>query len=531
MMPYFLILLPIAAGTVLSLFRGRLLRWPVLIFQTGMVVVTFLQFLDVTQHGSYQMALGGWAPPVGIALGLDALSASFQLLTCFLFLLCFILGLSEPFADNLFTFLFMTLQALILALFTARDLFTLSLLFEVATILISILIMYKKDSRAIYDGLTYLLLNIAGMTFFLFGVAIVYKRFGLLDMKGVAQAVAAAPPEMAVLPFAFLFTGVLLKSAQAPVFFWLPKAHATPSAPSEVSAILSGLYINGGLYLFIRLRDVFSQAIALDSVFLAIGLLTALTGIIAALLQHDIKGILAYSTISQAGLMVTGLSMGTEDAWWGAIMHIFNHSLYKSLLFLTAGTIIRVSGTRDIRKIRGIGSSMPAIAIASLLGVLGITGAPFLNGSISKFYLQRGAQGWFVQAALLLVNLGTLTVFAKYAEIFSGPRVKKHVIPVAEQATMLILGGMCLLGGLFGQALANRIFSLSLVWDWKAYLEKTLLFFASLLLSLLLWHLMLKHRKPFRTGYALEPTFNAMALLLVLLFGLLLVFGTLSAGV
>ena len=530
MMLYLLMLLPIAAGTLLSLVHRRLIRLPVLLFQAAMVVTAAFQFAQVLQNGPMTVSLGGWAPPLGIALGLDALSAGFQLLTCFLFLLCFILGLAESYADNLFTFLFMTLQSLILALFAARDLFTLSLLFEVATILIAILIMYKKDSRAIYDGLSYLLLNIAGMTFFLFGVAIVYKRTGVLDMHLAGDALAASDPALAVLPFAFLFTGALLKSAQLPVFFWLPKAHATPSAPSEVSAILSGLYIKGGLYLFIRLREMFAPVIPPDRLFLVLGLLTALSGIILATFQQDIKGILAYSTISQAGLIVTGLSMGTPDAWWGAVMHIFNHALFKSLLFLTAGIIIRDYGTRDIRKIRGIATRMPTIAIATFLGMLGITGAPFLNGSISKFYLQKGAEGWLVQGALLVVNLGTLIVFAKYAEMFTGANQPRHTIPLFEQLTVLALGGMCLLGGLFGQPLANRVFSLALVWDWGAYLQKSLIFFVSLTLALLLWHGILKKRRHMLAGHTIELTFNTMALLMVLLFGLLLAFAGGASG-
>jgi multicomponent Na+:H+ antiporter subunit D len=174
-----------------------------------------------------------------------------------------------------------------------------------------------------------------------------------------------------------MISGISVKSALFPLFTWLPKAHGV--AYTSLSALLSGLLVKGGLYLFIRVHvymfgyDTYNMT----EVFFYIGALTALVGVVLALVQKDLKQILAHHTISQIGLMMMGLSYGYGLSFTGGLMHIINHALFKSLLFLCAGLIIYEYKTKKIYAIRGVFRSMPLTSIFLIIGMLSISGAPF----------------------------------------------------------------------------------------------------------------------------------------------------------
>jgi len=126
--------------------------------------------------------------------------------------------------------------------------------------------------------------------------------------------------------------------------------------------------------------------------------------------QYDIKLILAYSTVSQIGLIIFGLSVDNSYSYYGAIYHIINHSIFKTLLFLCAGLIIDHYNTRDMRKIRGVFTSMPLLSVAMIMAMLGVTGAPLFNGSISKYLIQKGIgdrskKGFFTLAFISILSL------------------------------------------------------------------------------------------------------------------------------
>ena len=273
--------------------------------------------------------------------------------------------------NNLFLFLFLILQGLINGIFLSTDLFNLYVLIEVSTIIVSILIMFKKDSQSIYDGIMYLLINIVAMTFFLLGVGYMYKILGSLDMAIIINNMNyITSTNSLILPYCLIITAVGLKSAIMPLFSWLPRAHGTHSSPSIVSAILSGLYVKCGVYLFIRIQYLFSPVFDTDNAFLIMGFLTAIVGFIFALSQTDIKLILSYHTISQIGLIIFGISLNHSYSYWGSIYHIINHAIFKSALFLTAGIIIEEYGTRDLREIKGVYKRMPFVSIFTFMAIL-----------------------------------------------------------------------------------------------------------------------------------------------------------------
>jgi multicomponent Na+:H+ antiporter subunit D len=307
-------------------------------------------------------------------------------------------------------------------------------------------------------------------------------------MEAAAKALSEIDKNALILPYALIMTAISLKCALLPLYNWLPKAHGTPSAPSAVSALLSGVHIKGGVYLFIRTQSLFAE-IDVSMFFLVIGIVTGIAGFVRAITQSDIKLILAYHTISQVGMIMASLNIGDSYAYTGGLYHAFNHAIFKSALFLSAGIIIKVYGTRCIYDIRGVFRRLPLVGVATLMAVLGITGAPLFNGSISKYFIMSGTN-WLVSALLIFINLGTIISFIKYSRILLGHYEaddKAVKVKMGEQVAILILGALCFIGGIFGEEFIGFLFNVQVSVDSAGYFEKTLLYMASVVAGYLVY--------------------------------------------
>lgn len=524
---FFIVLLPIIIAVTNYLFVNKIYKVVQFLGQALMMVIAISYVIAIKDQGTIIQVLGGYEQGVGITLKIDSISSVFVLLNTFLFSCLLLYNYHKSYMTKLFLFLFIILQGLINGLFLANDLFTLYVIIELSTIVVSILIMFKRDSQSIYDGMLYLLINIVSMSMFLLAIAYIYKIFGTLDLTILKERMdLVVDPRILILPYALLITSVDLKSALMPLFSWLPKAHGTKSAPSIVSAILSGLYVKGGLYLFIRFQDVFKSQIDTAELFILMGFLTSVIGFTFALSQTDLKLILAYHTVSQIGLIIFGLSIGNEYSYWGSIYHIVNHAIFKSLLFLTAGMIIDEYGTRDIREIKGVFKRMPFVSVVTLMAIFAITGAPLFNGSISKYLIQKGLNSnTWLEYALLIINLGTVMSFVKYASMFRGDyEGVKHHLPLNQKIAISILGTICLLGGIFGIQFVDILFGVHVSVSMAGYLEKTVLFIISLIIGVLFYHFLYKKIGLFRTIREIELTFNQICYSIVIFFAMTMVY-------
>lgn len=515
---YIIIIIPILLATINYLFSKNNFKQITLVLQIILFIITVNNFIFVKNYGTQIENLGGWDNYIGITLRADLLASVFVMLTVFLFLCMYIFSIHKKYTNKLFTFLFLILQSLIIGIFLSNDLFNIYVLIEVSTIVISILIMFKKDGRAIYDGLVYLLVNIVAMTFFLFGIAFLYRTFGILDMSGIQEKmIRIKQPKSLIIPYAMMMTGIGLKSAIMPLFSWLPKAHGTPSVPSIISAILSGLYVKSGVYLFIRLQGMYKGVIDGADYFLVLGFLTGVIGFILALAQTDIKLILSYHTVSQIGLIMIGLNYPEGNAYWGGIYHIVNHAFFKSTLFLCAGIIIDEYKTRNLWKIRGVFQRMPCVGIASLLAILGITGAPLFNGSISKYLIQSSAKGTILDYGLLLINLGTIVSFIKFSSMLFGKSGKKTKIKFNQQFVIIILGLICFIGGILGSQFIQALFNYQISIDVESYFQKAFIYIISLIVGLGLYKVIIKSQI-FHKIKEMEFSFNEVCLSIAIFF-------------
>jgi formate hydrogenlyase subunit 3/multisubunit Na+/H+ antiporter MnhD subunit len=268
--------------------------------------------------------------------------------------------------------------------------------------------------------------------------------------------------------------GFGFKAGLLPLHFWLPSAHA--SAPSHVSAILSAVMLKTGIYGILRVSTLLPDVPrGVGGTLLALGALTALYGVGNALAQRDYKRLLAYSSIENLGIIAMGVGLGwtgraTRDPWLmalgfgGAIFHVWNHALFKSLLFYGAGALLHATGTRDMEALGGLARRMPRTALAVFPAVLAVAALPPFNAFLSEWFLYRGlfaslGRGYPWSAALGLVGLAlagglAAVAFARFfGTLFLGsPRselphhahdpVPSMVLPMA------VLAGLCLAVGL-----------------------------------------------------------------------------------
>jgi len=430
--------------------------------------------------------IGGYEGYLGIILLADTTTAAFILLTAFIFLAATIYAFIEK-LSNVYWFFLLIWEAMLIGIFLSNDMFNIFVLLEVSTVIVTSLIMYNRHFRSMYDGLFFLMVNIVGVLFYLFGLGYIYRLIGVFDMTAGAAMIQELSREQLYLPYALIMTFLALKCAIVPMFSWLPKVYGTPGAPPFVLAILSGINIKASLFLFIRFQAMFGETLSAAPFFIAVGIITALFGIVKALSKRDMYLILAYSSVAQMGLIVVALNLQGPYSHIGSLYHMINHAILKSALFLSAGVIASAYGTRDIAEIRGIFKQMPIVATATIVVILGMVGAPLFNGSISKYLLTSGVS-WPLFSTVAIINLGTVVMFFKYTSIFLGksaiprPRIDKW-----KQATLVGLGILCVLGGVLGRQAVYVLFGTEITVDTAGYLIKVGIFAGSCVIGYFAW--------------------------------------------
>jgi len=546
-MLYLFSLLPVILAILLYIIPyERVIKVLAIIAQALMTGGAFYMFY-LSKSGDVITNIGDFDSVLGITLKSDTLSSVFVALTSFLFLIVVLYCFNEKLGRFYWFFIFIW-EGLLNGLFLTNDIFNMFVLIEVATIVVSVLIMYKRDNRSMYDGMVYLMINTVAVQFYLFGVGYIYKITGVLDISIAAEVLKQMDKSVVYLPFALIMTSICLKCALAPLFGWLPRAHGTPSAPSAVSAILSGLHIKAAVYLFIRFQNLFDM-IDLSVFFMFIGIITGIIGFVMAMSQTDIKLILAYHTISQIGIIMLALNIPDAYSRTGGVYHIINHTLFKSALFLCAGIIVDVYGTRDIYKIRGVLKRLPLVATAMIMAVFGITGVPLFNGSISKYFIVAGAGG-FVTIMIYFINLGTIISFIKYSTMFFGKPVvvqseespiyfsveemqqakQNEVIQITtppkvditRKLSVIILGIICLVGGIFGEQFIHFLFNIELDVYAAGYYEKIILFAVSVVAGYVIFRYYVLKSKLLKRISGFNFSFRTMCALLGVFFALIL---------
>lgn len=302
------------------------------------------------------------------------------------------------------------------------------------------------------------IMNRIGDLGFLLGLFLMAKTFGTLTFSEVFEASKAYSTDssMMIAITVLLFIGAIGKSAQLPLYTWLPDAMA---GPTPVSALIhAATMVTAGIYLIARSNPLFSAAPFTQNIILVVGLLTAIFAATIGLKQNDIKKVLAYSTVSQLGFMFIALGLG---AYTTAFFHVTTHAFFKALLFLGAGSVIHaMGGEQDIRFMGGLKDKIPTTYKTFLIGTIAIAGIPPLAGFFSKdeilaFAFGRSPIIWALGAiasmvtAFYMFRLLFLTFFGE----FRGSRHQLehlHESPASMTIPLMVLAGLSIVGGFMG---------------------------------------------------------------------------------
>jgi multicomponent Na+:H+ antiporter subunit D len=335
-------------------------------------------------------------PPLAGCLEIDALGALMAITAISLALLCAIYSVRYMDRDSGLTQYYTLLgfmMAGVVGVAFSGDLFTLYVFWELMSITSYALVAFRKDQpTSIEAGFKFLIMSAFGTSTILLAMSFLYGLSGTLNFAQLALALHTdSPSPWLQLVFSMLVVGFGVKAAIVPLHTWLPDAH--PEAPSPVSALLSGIIIETGLYGLVRLLLLLFDPVVFALPLGIVAIATMTVANLTALLQRDIKRLLAYSSIAQMGYMLIGVSVGTQYGLQGAFLHIFNHALMKGLAFLAVGAIIYRIESRDIDSMRGIGKYMPITTFALAISLLGLGGIPFTNGFVSKYILFMSAFG------------------------------------------------------------------------------------------------------------------------------------------
>ena len=457
-----LTIFPVAAllaGVVLQVLLARALSakgkgW--LAFACSLVSLGgVLALWPQTQQGlALDVRLLSWAGPISLSYHVDGLSQLFALMAVGIgaaVLLYSVAYMAHDRAASRFYILMLVFIAGLVHFVYAADLLLLYLSWEVIGLCSFLLVgfWYQKKEAAYGARKVLTMTHLAGYGL-LAAILILYARTGttLWTDPKVAAAFTSGI-------FLLMLLAAVAKSVQFPLHTWIPDAMA---APSPVSSLLhAACYVKAGVYLVARMHSLGPWPISWQILVIWIGTATMVVGVLYAMVQHDLKRLLAFSTVSQIGYMMLGLGLSTSLGIAAGLLHCLNHGLFKGGLFLCAGAVDKATGTRDMDRLGGLGKRMPMTMFQWLIGAGSICGVPLLGGFVSKWLIYNAAleAGQVIPALIAwMVSLFTLFYFLKAtSSVFlsdEGPDSGKS----REVPRSMIAGGTVLAAGtiLFGVA-------------------------------------------------------------------------------
>ena len=475
-----IILLPLILGTTLVSWLKHVSRGATALGTIGVSLTSFILLLTQAKQVFQGVVISQswqWLPQIGIDLSfrLDALGLIFALLISGIGTLIYIYAyfyLSPKNSLSKLYFLLMLFMAAMLGISLSNNLIILLVFWELTSISSFLLVGYWSNYDAAQRGAR-MALTITGLGglamlggFILLGqIAGTYQIDQLTSMTQQIQGSSLFTPALLL-----ILLGAFTKSAQFPFHFWLPNAMA---APTPVSAYLhSATMVKAGIFLLARLLPIFVGSALFHNIVTTVGLFTLCMAAFFAIFKEDLKGLLAYSTISHLGLIVCLLGIGSPLAVAAAIFHIINHATFKAALFMIAGIIDHESGTRDLRKLSGVWQLLPFTGTLTMITAASMAGVPLTNGFLSKemFFteLLANLSGGYVIFAAIVATLAGLFAVAYSTRLVHGvffdgdlgrdvPNKDAHEPPIGMRLPAILLAILCIAVGLLPALLVENI--------------------------------------------------------------------------
>ena len=417
-LPILQVIVPLMAAPLCLLIKRSSLVWLFTLIVSGLAfLISGLLLQQVMTTGTIVYELGGWDAPWGIEYRIDQLNALILLIitgVSTVVLLAANTSIQKEIpADRhtLFFVLYLLSLAGMLGIVATADAFNVFVFLEISSLSAYALIALGRDRRALWASYQYLIMGTIGATFILIGIGLMYQMTGTLNMYDLSQRLPEVENTRTVFTaFAFVVVGLCLKLALFPLHLWLPNAYAY--APSIVTAFFAATATKVAIYLLIRFTfSIFGlsfsfTALPLQLLFVGLGLAGIFVASTAAIYQTNIKHLFAYSSIAQVGYMIVGFSVSTVTGLTATLLHMFNHALMKSALFLALGAVMYRIGSVKLNDFHGLSRQMPYTMAAIVIGGLSLIGVPLTVGFVSKWYLLMALieKGWWPVAVLILLG-------------------------------------------------------------------------------------------------------------------------------
>jgi formate hydrogenlyase subunit 3/multisubunit Na+/H+ antiporter MnhD subunit len=455
------IMLPVV-GILLSLMLGRYAeRIALVLLPLGLI--TALAVCAALWRSGHALAyvLGGWPPPLGIALRADGVSGAMMMTTAVVVCATGLFAradfgqspkLPEARGPVVFWILLLAIWSALNAIVLGNDLFNLYVALELLTFAAVPLVCLKGGPQTITAALRYMLFALLGSVLYLLGVVLVYGAYGTLDIG--LLFIRVRPEPVAGIAAALMTMGLLAKTALFPLHLWLPPAHA--GAPAPGSAVLSALVVKGSFFLVVRLWfDAMPALITVTAAQLmgALGAGAILLGSVLALRQQRLKLLIAYSTVAQIGYLFflfplaaghNASEQAINIAWTGGWLQLFSHAFAKAAMFMAAGLIVEALGHDRIADLGGVGRALPITAIAFGLAGLSLMGVPPSGGFVAKWLLLFAAvmkeQWWWAGVMLAGGLLAGGYVLVVLGKALGGGGSPPMCTPVSRGREVVALG-------------------------------------------------------------------------------------------
>ena len=468
--------IPLTTAFVLPVFSRRYKAVATVLANLATVSLVVLAISSLGSNEVYE--IGKWSIPLGINLVLDGLSSLLLLAIAVVSAAAMLFSaryMEQYTAKPKYLCLFLLMVAGMNGVVLSGDIFNLFVFLEIASIASYALVGFGCEHEELEASFKYMVLGSIASMFVLFGIALVYGNTVSLNMAYISRAIERNGLSAGLsFALALFIVGFGLKAALVPFHAWLPDAH--PSAPAPISAMLSGVLIKAlGVYAIARVVfNVFGVTIQIGWILIVLGILSMVAGAFLAIGQWDFKRLLAYSSISQLGYVVLGIGLGgliiaragsdisAEQLSWaslcflGGLFHLVNHAVYKSLLFLTSGSVEMSTGTRDLRQMGGLAGRLPFTRATCTVASASIVGIPPFSGFWSKLILVIAAvlSGFYwVAAVIVFVSLCTLIMYLKVQRYAFMGELPENLQAVKENKgsmliSMVFLACLCVLMGL-----------------------------------------------------------------------------------
>lgn len=474
-----MVMLPLLLGTGLTLWlgaRSRVLSAVAALAVTALSLGLLLAQAPAVLAGQAVLQSWPWVPELGLALSfrLDGLSLLFAGLITGIGLLIVVYAhfyLSPTDSVGKFYSQMMLFMAAMLGVVLSDNLLLLVVFWELTSVSSFLLVGYwghRPDARA--GARQALAVTGGGGLAMLGGFVLLGQMAGTYDisaMTGQAAAIQAHPHFVPALLLILL--GAFTKSAQFPFHFWLPDAMA---APTPVSAYLhSATMVKAGVFLLMRLSPVLAGSGWFEAIVTSVGLVTVLFAAFIAVFKHDLKGLLAYSTVSHLGLITFLVGLGSPLAAVAAVFHVLNHATFKAALFMVAGIVDHETHSRDMRQLGGLWRFMPWTATLTMVAAAAMAGVPLTNGFLSKEMAfteavngTAGVWAWVVPVAVTLAGVFSVAYSLRLVHdtYFNGPlgdvpNAHPHEPPWGMKAPVALLALLCVVVGLFPALVAGPL--------------------------------------------------------------------------